>query len=314
MPYSYYDDYAIVSAAGSGALRELKKLLDRGGDPNAECFIMYGDYVFTALGEAYAGKHYDAMDMLLSYGANPDMDYDYYANVIHAIAHDGDMQALDVLFNYSPDLEKKGRVYFRDAQGRSVLSEPLIARDVAEKRGHTEFVALIDRYTVMPSLHEDAAVDKATLLTKNAHGDCMLDHPSTWRQFERVGAELQAQGEHLTAAEMQPHLHRAVSCHALDKALAALHANGEALRADALLGADGRPNALLEHIITKGQVQELFQVANWQGGDLQELTRLYRALPESAQDLITNYRSLRAQVSPKTQGVGRSVRGGGFGL
>lgn len=310
MGYDYRYDYEIISAAGDGDLDALRNYLDKGGDPNAEYYIMYGDYVFTALGEAFANKHYGAMDMLLDYGASPDMDYDYYTNVIHAVAFGGDEQALDVLFNHGVKLEQKGQVYTKDAEGRFKLNPLMTAREIAAMQGHDSFAALCDRYAEMPALTEEAAVDKATLLAPNDRGDCMLDHPSVWRQFERVTEELQARDEVLTTAELLPHMERAVACNAFGALLKQLNAAGESLRADALLEADGSPNALLEKLMDKRQVQAVFQADNWRSGSLQELTRLYRALPETAQTQVSNYRSLRTQLGPEIQGAGRSMREG----
>lgn len=304
-------DYQVISAAKEGELDELRSLLKSGGDPNAEYYITHGENLFTALGEAFASQQYAAMDMLLSHGANPDAPYDFTAHIIHAIAWGGDEKALDILWNYEPDLSKQGKLYFSEGGKRS-LHEPMTAREVAEKRGHEGFVAQLERYAAIPAVGDARAVTKEDLLRPNANGDCMLDHPSCWRQVDEVFDSLWYQKAHLTKAELLPHMERAVACGKLQEVLHHLNDHGEALRTDDLLTVDGKRTPLLETVLEKGQADALFKLDNWRDCHVDDVTRLYKALPAKAQESIPNYFSLRTRLSlnEMAQGAGRSMRGG----
>lgn len=315
MPASSMDmDFDVIEAALKGQLRELKQLLDAGGDPNAELYFGYRYYTYSAMSEAVGAKRHKAMDLLLAHGANPNGEFDYDASLAHGLALNNDAEGLRVLLNYEPELDTPGSVWMRSE--RIARYETLTPRDTAERLGHGEIIALIDRHQAIPRIGDVKEVTRDRLFARNANGDCLLDRPDTWHRIGEVLESLAAKGETLTKQDLletggdgKSFLHKAVACNALEPLLELLHKQGEGIHASELLNAQGEAAELLDAIAGKFALPLLFAEENWKGRSGVELSAVYRALDAEQKQDVPNIFTLRMQLEGG-QGMGRRMAGG----
>lgn len=308
-------DFDVIDAALRGNLRELKNLLESGGDPNAELWFGYQYYTYSAMSEACGAKQHQAMDILLMHGASPESEFDYDARVIHGLAMMGDMEGMRVLLNYEPDVDAKGSVWMRS--GKMPRYQTLTATETAKMLGHEDVAALLDRHKAIPRIEDLQTVTRDSLLACNINGDCALDRPDTWHRFGEVMDALTANGETLTKVDLlqqggdgKPFLHKAVACNALPQVMDLLHAQGDGLHHQELLNGKGEPSELLDAISKKFALALVFTEDNWQGCKRAEMDRVYRALDSDAREDVPNYHALRMQLEQGREGYGRRMAGG----
>lgn len=146
-------------------------------------------------------------------------------------------------------------------------------------------------------------------VTKKAdNGICALDAGATWLRSEQMFEELVQRGEHLTRDTLlksgkndMSYLERAAHNGVAETAFAHIHEQGEKLGVDDLLDADGAPNSLLQKLMDSKQVMALFQNEAWCGHKSQDLVEFYHKLPEDAQEQVTNFSRLKAQLRQEQQ-------------
>lgn len=79
-----------------------------------------------------------------------------------------------------------------------------------------------------------------------------------------------------------------------------LQAHGEGLQPQDLVQ-DRKPTALLEAAIKHKAVGALFTEKAWEGQSAEEMSAVYRAMPEQGQQQVANYHSLRVQLNETAQ-------------
>lgn len=306
-------DYEVIDAATKGQVRELKRLLEAGGDPNAELdFGLF--YTYTAMSEAMGAKQSRAMDMLLSHGANPDGEFDYDAKLAHGAALVGDAECMRVLLNYEPELDKEGSVWMRS--NNVARYEVMTPHATAIRTGHEHIAEMIERFQAIPRVTDMDAVTREMLLEKNANGDCALDRPDTWHRIDEVLGSLNAKGETLTKADLmqtggdgKSYLCKAVECNALRPVLDLLHSQNDGLHAAELVSAKGAASEVLQAIADKFALSAVFTKKNWQGANRTELAVTYQALDDEQKAAVPNYHQLHAQLGNSAE-LGRRMTGG----
>lgn len=308
-------DFEVIEAAYHNQLRKLNDLLENGGDPNAEMWFGYEYYTYSAMSEACSKGNHKAMDMLLAHGANPNSEFDYDATVAHAFALSGNAEGMAILLNYEPDINAKGSVWLKE-ENRSFYKH-MTVRETAEYKGHTHIVEMLDRYAQMPKLEDAATIDKATLLARNENGDCLLDHPSSWRNFAAIAESLHSKNEFLSkdellqpAADGRTWLEKAVACNAMLPVLEHLAAQGEGLSSNDLVTATDTPTPLLEAICDKFALEQLFTLENWRVSGKSEMERVYHSLSDEQKADVPGYHVLRVQLASIGRGAGRSMQQG----
>lgn len=225
--------HCAINATGGGDHRYAvcKFLLDAGADPNAA-----NRRGFSILHLLANGNQDDLVDLLLDYGANPNVysktgstppDYE---TPLHEGARKNRNNVVLPLLHGGADPS------LPDMNGRSVAqSVPEMYMDILTK--------LYD-FEQLPRISPESEFTKADLLRKE-NGACALDNPLTWRDWRSIDAKLSEQGEAFSKAELMqagkdgaPYLLTATRARALDATVEGLNRNGESLSVRELLAAD----------------------------------------------------------------------------
>lgn len=89
-------DEPVASAAASGDLAEVQRLLDRGASVDAYCI----DYQFPALVGAAARGHVEVVELLLRRGANPSLRNSDGRSALRLARENGHKEVLELLETY----------------------------------------------------------------------------------------------------------------------------------------------------------------------------------------------------------------------
>lgn len=181
-----------------------------------------------------------------------------------------------------------------------------------------EIEELFNYYDSMPKLTDEvlATLTKEELFRANEQGLCLMDTPSTWKQFARVEKALKDNGEPLTKddflkknAKGQTWLERSAECFDLESALARFVRIGGTMR-EALLDSRGMQNAVFKAALEWQQEDVLINRKLWLSGDntLQGFQQVYRLLPPEVKKEITDYHARCAELDAKFHGAGRRMK------
>ena len=256
-------DSDLFLAVNAGDEKELYRLLKAGGHANASSKPPSGPSI-TLLSEALQNpKRLKCADLLLWKGANPN-DFIHGGPAVCWLAKTNNVDALRLLLDYLPDVSV-GNMERDEADGiyRPVANH---AWRLAEEKGYTEIVAMLDRHVGYPKLEDyPHPIHKAQLFEPNAQGDCLLDSPFFWKQFPKVLEALAENNESLSLDELRqtsrdgrPWLQRAIECNQISPLLLHLNEQGEGLQVAELLDAEGKPSEALQKILDKQQINRIF--------------------------------------------------------
>lgn len=282
------------------AEKVMKMLLERGADPlkpNA-----FGKQVIHYLAERDAAP--STLLMMLSYGVDMDAvaGSDSGTPLLYASARNQERVA-DFL------LEAGANSHAQDGDGVSAVDGFL-------GHGNEAMAAKIQRNAVPPKIDIDDDLTREKLLQKNAEGVCPLDAGMLWVKAPRFLEQLEGNGFYLTREDMlaqgkngKQFAVRAFEFNGGPALCQHLTENGLSFRAEDLVTPYGEPKALLQAAIDHHQVDALFSVDAWLPHGLDEMQRVYRALPEESRQEVKNYQVLRQRLSslqqPLAAGRGR---------
>lgn len=222
----------------------------------------------------------------LAAGADVSKTFDRRAkeggHVMHAAAAGGDPAIMEMLLAAGGwrNIEQKNNFGVTPLKmvSNAVLHPDNPAADSSVNQKRMATYDILQHYRDLPRLDfESKSFSKASLFAADAQGHCPLEHPETWERWDDVLAVLAEKGESISKADLQrknaagtPWLERSVSCFALDKVLAGLHANNETLGAKELL-VDGGASPLLALARDYRQSGKLFNAANCRDWTREEL-------------------------------------------
>lgn len=207
-------------------------------------------------------------------------------------------------------LDAGADVHALDDKGRTALD---CAK--AEKKGAQEAEAMLERYAQYPTFDEQLldGISKDALFAPNDDGYCFLDSPSTWRHFDAICNALEAAGEPLQVHDLlaknkdgNSWLQRGIECfggadlfkHCVDE-------TGK-VRMEQFVDKDGEATGLLEAVINRQHLSELFSQEVWRGNGSNDYCHMYNALPEEQQALITNYHRTKTALRAE-EGIRGSI-------
>lgn len=322
--------------------KELIRAIENQDDGRVETLLAQGGLDLDASIDGNGGTYLlkavqdgtnEAVGLLLHAGACPNKADTYGASPMHSAARSGVSTKMEALLSAGADLNPqdvsgetplfKAAIYKRDdyvkqlldygANSEALDGEGKTAADILPESA-TELRDRIRNNVSPPTCDMRGDLDKASLLARNDKNLCALDAGATWKRPQHMLGQLAAQGQHFTRDEMltagkdgKPYLQRAIENGAGRKILAHLNAHGEQLQPQDLL-VDGAPSTLLNAAIKHHAVGALFSRDAWHGRSPDQMTAVYRAMPEEGQAQVKNYFSLRTQLN-ETQVLRDAGRG-----
>lgn len=300
----------------------LKLLLDYGADVHARAGQGGAPLWFAA-----ANNRLACAARLISHGANPNQRFLNQTAHYHPTLqrYEGITVALGKSSLFSPGtynfLEMIAMLL--DAGADPLLKDQMgdTAETYAERyeanNGPRLAHQVYDRYKRMPMLTRAKLVNltKEEIFRPNIHHRCLADHPSFWHAFPEVARALQRQGETLTKEELlrtnsdgKTWLQRAVECFATAPVLSYLNAQGSGITAQDLLQPDGSPSPLLETAVSRRQLRHMFSEDVWAGKSVQDVQKIWMALPSDAREDVGGLRALLVKLSREqaSRGQGRT--------
>lgn len=252
--------------------------LDNGADPDLP--TRRG---FTCLHTAANANDAELAELLLDYGANPNVFSktgtltEDYETPLHEAARKNRRECI------RPLLEAGADPLLTDPQGRTV------AQGVSEM--WMDVLSILDDFQNLPRVDGAGEITKAALLERR-NGACALDNPVTWRKWDAICTRLAAQGESFGKEELlaagedgRSYLLTAARARMLDTVVEQLNGQGESLSVAELLGADDGFAPLLArpHV-----PRALFTHENMAPQGAQGVMRNYRDLPEAGRGEVGN--------------------------
>ena len=145
-----------------------------------------------------------------------------------------------------------------------------------------EFETLLGLLPLLPS---SATLTPESLFEQDAQGYTPMDNPRIMDHFPDICQFLKGQGTPLTLEHLETETRDGQSYFSLlmehartDTVLAGLNASGIRLQGGFI--ENGQPSALLEMLIERRCVSDLFTEENWKGGSTKELQSVFRAIPD----------------------------------
>ncbi|MBM3616954.1 MAG: hypothetical protein FJX23_00225 [Alphaproteobacteria bacterium] len=167
---------------------------------------------------------------------------------------------------------------------------------------------------MMPTIAKGEAVTPQSLFEEDAQDIAPLHNPRTWQNHPQLLQAL-AEQKALTPEILTQETRRGDTL--LESALRNLPTStvidqlaphGIKLGKQTLLDAEGKPNKVLDIIISKGEQAQLFTYENWVGSSPRELNAVVEALPKELSDNLPPlnglHQILRA-AQPSRTGIGR---------
>lgn len=225
-------------------------------------------------------------------------------NALCRVAEKGNVEVLQVLLDGGADLRD---LIDEGGKERDLISEvealPLskTSRD-GELTEYEPVKAMVDKYAVLPEpdMENLASLKKSDLFKPNEQGWCMMESPKFWQNFEAISQHLNEKGKSLTRKDLEKTnpegiswLERGVECYATGALIEYLGERGEGLGRGNLLQPGGKPTPLLEKIIDRSQLSEIFNPRVWKGRT-DEVLAIYRALPVELSSEVNNIHQLVA--------------------
>lgn len=137
----------IIPAAASGQTDMVKKYLEQGADPNAECSSKFVNF-YSPLSDAALGGHNDTVKLLLEHGANPNKLFLGHGRTpLMFAASAGNDAAVKMM------LEKGGAPRLATAEGETAIT-------IAESERHESTARLLETWGQKPAEPEQPAAAK----------------------------------------------------------------------------------------------------------------------------------------------------------
>ncbi|MEZ0345545.1 MAG: ankyrin repeat domain-containing protein [Infirmifilum sp.] len=127
---------SLHKAASRGDLREVKRLLDSGADPNTRDWLS-GE---TPLHKAAANGQFDIAKLLLDHGADPNAPDKYGRTPLYHAAANGQFRVARLL------LERGADPLIRKKWDPDYWDEAFTPADVAERKGYEDVARLIEEW------------------------------------------------------------------------------------------------------------------------------------------------------------------------
>lgn len=280
-------------------LQAMEAALAAGANPD----MQVNDAKRTLLHEAAQRNQVGVVNLLLSWDANPDAA-DFMDETPMFIAVRGSaLEALNLLFEAGADakaVNKKGKTanWFIHQQvhlGDGLGDYEALIDQLFDEYGHQR--PMVNPFSKPESLKERLFAFNERMAY------APLDNPEVWKKFDAIGEILLKQGTPIEKEEWfemnargERWLDVAIRFRQLDKVLDHLHAQGERLELDSLIGEDGQANELLQAIANKGQARHLFTPNQLIDEGMDGMQKLMRALPETVRPQIQNLHQLKAQM------------------
>lgn len=300
----------------------VRELLDA-GDVDLDAPLDGNGRTYLLMAAEYGSD--EMLEMVLDAGANPNQPNHYGITPMHLCAQLGISTKLMLLLQAGASLnpqDKGGETPLHKAANCSRadyvsrLLDAGVDSTLQDVDGRTAD-ALMDsapssqqaiRDNQSPPLADTReAFTKEDLMTKNDAGLSALDAGATWRRAPVVLEALASEGTHFTRDEMlqagkggKTPMQRALENGAGAAVIQHLQAHGEGLQPQDLVQ-DRKPTALLEAAIKHKAVGALFTEKAWEGQSAEEMSAVYRAMPEQGQQQVANYHSLRVQLNETAQ-------------
>lgn len=158
------------------------------------------------------------------------------------------------------------------------------------------------------------------LFEYNQEGYAPLDSPHTWSQFGAIGNILLEEGMPLTKEDLlsinargKRWIDIAVSARAFGEVANHLRRQGEYFELDELIDREGHRTEFLDHLCANGAAKYIFHSDLLPCCDIQDVKKLYHALPDTVKPEISNYQTLCAKVQSRVDKQ-HSSRNAGVGL
>lgn len=288
-------------AAVTGETSIAKRLIHAGADVNAQ--VRAGG---TALWYAIANERTGVASALIAAGADVNAGFVNDTPVYGAQGAGKARKREPVMFKleFSPKapllrLLLDGGADLRECNEKGQTYAQFLQDSMHDKHA---LLDIVQEYTHYPSFDPAMLKDmhKADLFTRNEHGYCLLDSPTTWQHFDAIRTALDAKGEALTSADYLREnsqgtswLQRGGECFATAAVFEGFAKAGGEVKSQ-LLDAKQQPTALMELLCERQQFARVMRVETWrnQPDARHSIRALCDALPPENRDDVRNYYQL----------------------
>lgn len=309
---------ALYFHAANGDMPQVRRAVEQGAELNAR----HSDNRMSSLHKSLIRKNLDVVRYLLAQGADPNVATIRGFTPLHTVSTANEVENAAFLLDYgaNPDaysqagtLDSLGETPLFSAGQRNSLAvlhqllragaDPLLPvfhnERVRDKIASTfdDVQAELEYYENLPRIGEVESVTKAELLTKDAQGNCPLDNPVTWRQWDAISAQLARNGERFTKHELHvvssqgaTYLAVAAEARSLDAVVRDLNRHGQALEVRELHG-------MAESLVHAHVPRAVFCESNMVLLGREGYRRNLDALPEAGRALLGNRFALSTAIA-----------------
>lgn len=332
-------NHQLYLAAKSADIEKMQRVLSHGADIDSR----HGDNLTPILHAALNSsgpmltKRVELCRFVLEQGANPNNTTRRGFASLHVAGGANDAELVDLLLDYgaNPDVfSKTGKLepeHHQTPLQECVLknridavkallktgSDPLLpdgyGKTLAGALGddyHKHLKEVLEPYEKLPRVDFAGEFSKADLLQTNSDGLCPLDNPVVWRHWQQVEAQLAQRGESFSKDELlqknpddKSYLQTAVDARMLGAAIKHLNAQGQGMSVQDLLTGDaGFEQALTQRPVAKA----VFTKANMKHLGNNAVLRNYQHMPEQGKKQLPGIYQLSESLrNPALNDMGR---------
>ena len=177
------------------------------------------------------------------------------------------------------------------------------ASDEGSATQRAQVAAFKEQLEALPDPALDGELNWETLTAPDASGTAPLDNPKFAQKFGEIATELETRGTPITAEQLlqpnrdgDPYLAIALIADPKRDWIGLLAEQECALTPAELLTAEGKPNGLLQTLVTQSP-EKLFTIDNWETQPVADFRKVVGALSDEDKNKVTNRHTLDSSIS-----------------